>query len=161
MTLNRIDENTIALEEVDPFCADLLEQIVPNADPGDDPAARNRIYSSPTHGADPEADDEWKEYVEPELRILFRDALEVVRSDLENLSPPEPALVRHLHLPLDHLEAWIHALNQARLVLSTRFQFGEHEMERLVPTGANDRSLALLRVHLYGALQEYFLQQLD
>jgi hypothetical protein len=60
-----------------------------------------------------------------------------------------------------HLEAWIHALNQARLALAARHEFAERELEREVPTEGGERALALFQIHFYGLLQEFFLRQLD
>jgi hypothetical protein len=60
-----------------------------------------------------------------------------------------------------HLEAWIHALNQARLALSARFGFTERDMEDAIPIEGDQRALALFQVHFYGFLQECFLRQLE
>ena len=62
---------------------------------------------------------------------------------------------------MKHLEAWIHALNQARLALAARHDFSERELEREIPAEGDDRAFALFQIHFYGLLQEFFLRQLD
>ncbi|MEA3209137.1 MAG: hypothetical protein QOE70_2194 [Chthoniobacter sp.] len=161
MRIQRLDEQMVALEELDPFCCDLLRQIPTSADPTGSREAEERLFTTPTHGAEPEADADWKEYVEPGMRELFLDAVGVVQSDLEHLVGSEPGEHQTLRLPVEHLEAWINALNQARLALSARHGFTELELERDIPMEGNARALAIFQVHFYGLLQEFFLRQLD
>ena len=161
MHIHRLDEKTIALEDIDPLCAALLASIALRADPAGDPAAEARLFSTPTHGAEPGTDAEWKEYVEPDLRQLFQDAVGVVKSDLERFPPAGVEPPYKLRLPLSHLDAWIHALNQARLALAARFDFAERDMDSPITLDVEPRSRALFEVRFYGLLQEFFLQQLD
>lgn len=161
MHIRRIDEQTIALEEIDPFCGALLTNITLRADPAGDPAAEARLFSTPTHGAQPAIDADWKEYVEPDLRQLFQEAVDVVKSDLAGFPPAGVQPPYDLRLPLSHLDAWIHALNQARLALAARFDFTEHDMDDRITLDNDARARALFEVRFYGLLQEYFLRQLD
>ena len=160
MHIRRIDAATIALEEIDAFCLALLRSIPERTQSGDDPAVEARLFTSPTHGVDLEADSDWREYVEPELRQLFQGAVDVVKRDLEATeSEEEDSSI--LQLPIAHLEAWIHALNQARLALAARFGFTEADMEGRFVLDADPRSRALFEVRFYGLLQEFFLGQLE
>lgn len=161
MHIRRLDAQTIAMEEIDPLCARLLTSIAQRADPAGDPAAEARIYSTPTHGAEPEADEDWKEYVEPDLRRLFQDAVDVVKSDLAGFPPAGAKPPYELRLPIANLEPWIHALNRARLALAARFNFTERDMDQRMTLDTDPRSRALFEVRFYGLLQEYFLHQLD
>ncbi len=160
MQIRRIDPKTIAVTRVNRFCCDLLRQIGTSADPGDNVAARARLYTSPSGGKDAELDEDWKDYVEPELREQFRSALEVVQTDLEGFPPDETADHHTLRLPMDHLESWINALNQARLALAARHDVTERDMES-EPSEGDARALADFQIHFSGYLQECFLRELD
>jgi hypothetical protein len=160
MKIHRIDAKTLALEEIDGMLADLLRQIPESADPAGNEAATERLYPSPTGGQDPDADAEWREYVEPGLRDLFLDAVSVVKEDLKAFPEKTTSGNRALRLPVKHLDAWIHALNQARLALAARHEFTDRELEREIPTEGGERAFALFQIHFYGLLQEYFLRQI-
>lgn len=161
MKIQRLDAKTIALEEIDGLVGELLRQIPASADPSGSEAAAERLYPSLTEGREPEADAEWREYVEPGLRELFLDAVTIVREDLKNFPAKGHAGAGELRLPVKHLEAWIHALNQARIALAARHGFTEHELEREIPTEGGARAFALFQIHFYGLLQEFFLRQLE
>jgi len=161
MRIRRRDDQTVELGGIDLLCCELLRQIVVSGQVDDFPAARERLYSSPTHGREPEADQDWKNYVEPDLRDMFRTSREVVQAALKNFPPDKLADSYTLSIPIKHLEAWINALNQARLALSARYNFTEHEMEDAIPIESDQRALALFQVHFYGFLQECFLRQLE
>ena len=157
--IQRVDEQTVAVSGLSLLLCELLQQI-PVAAADDSDEAQARLFSTPTHGADPECDEEWKSYVEPGLRELFESALDVVQADLENFPPDEPAETHTLHLPVKNLESWIHALNQARLALFARYDVTEPEMEEL-PTSGDERALAIFQIHFYGFLEECFLREVD
>lgn len=160
MDIHRIDEQTVAIEDLDIFLCELLHQIPDCADPGDSEKARMRLYSSPTHGAEPRFDEEWKEFVEPELHDLFRSALDVVREDLADSPLGRPDKQHKVIIPVAHLESWIHALNQARLALGARYDVTDEDMDD-IPTGGDERALAIFQIHFYGYLQERFLRELE
>ena len=161
MLIERPDEQTVALRDLDLLCCELLHQIGIAADPGDSIAARDRLFSSPTGGREPELDADWKEYVEPGLAHLFRSALDVVKQDLRDFPPATPADDYTLHIPVKHLESWIHALNQARLAIAARHDFTQREMDDKVPLSGDTRAFALFQVYFYGILQEWFLAELE
>ena len=161
MTISRPEPTTLILSGIEPFLRELFAQIVPSADPTGSEAARERLFSSPSRGAVPELEEDWKTLIEPELRRLFQSALEVVSADLATLSSASRKKQDTLHLPVAHLESWVHALNQARLALSARYDFSEHEMEAFLPEAGEARAYALFQVHFYGFLQECFLRELE
>lgn len=160
MHIRILDEKTIALEDIDLMCAALLTNLPLRADPDGDAKAEARLFSSPTHGADAETDADWKEYVEPDLRRLFQDAVDVVKGDLAGFPTAEAEPPYGLPLPVAHFEAWVHTLNQARLALAARFEFTERDMDHRIILDTDERSRALLEVRFYGLLQEFFLHQL-
>lgn len=146
---------------MDFICGQFILQIVPCAAATDDPAVQSRLFCQPSGGREPEFERDWKEYVEPDLRDIFKSAQEIVEGDLKDFDPNEAGDSSTLRIPIKHLEAWVHALNQARLALSARYDFTEEDMEKPVSLGGDARGLALFQVHFYGFVQECFLQQLD
>lgn len=160
MKISRIDERTVALSRVDLLCSELLHQIAVSAEL-DDPAVHERLFSSPTTGKESEFEEDWQRYVHPGLRHLFQTSLQVVRDDLKGFPPSQADENYTLRIPLNHLDAWVHSLNQARLALAAHHNFTEQEMEAVMPIAGDARSLALFQVHFYGFLLECFLRELD
>jgi hypothetical protein len=160
--ITRVNEQTISIGPMDLFCIELLHQIRLSAKVDGDAKVQERLFPSPTGGRDHETDEEWREYVGPGLQDTFDSNLAVIEQDLRNFPPPTPADDRHtLHVPIDHLDAWIHGLNQARLAIAARYDFTEKEMEASIPMEGDTRALALFQVHFYGWLQESFLRVVD
>ena len=156
-------KNQIEISELDPFLAELLRQIPASADTEGAPAAEQRIFSPPANGKESELCAEWKMYVEPELRRLFQTSAQTVSADLEQLNGNEKGLAnRTLRIPTKHADAWLNALNQARLVIAVKNNFTELELNDHLrsPIGSR-RDLSLFQVNFYGFLQEFILRELD
>lgn len=156
-------KNQIEISELDPFLAELLRQIPASANTDGAPAAEQRIFSLPINGKETELCAEWKIYVEPELRRLFQTATQTVGTDLEQLNGNEQTLAnRTLRIPIKHADAWLSALNQARLVIAAKNNFTELELSDHLrsPIGSR-RDLSLFQVNFYGFLQEFILRELD
>ena len=153
----------IEISELDPFLAELLRQIPASANPEGLEAAEQRLFSSPTNGKETEICAEWKLYVEPELRRLFQTAAETVAADLEQLNGNEKKLGnRTLCIPSKHADAWLNALNQARLVIAAKYNFTDGELgEHFRSPIGSRRDLSLFQVNFYGFLQEFILRELD
>jgi hypothetical protein len=154
-------QDELEISELDPFLAELLRQIPASANPDGTPGAEERLFSPP---ADPSGNDlcaEWKVYVEPELRRLFRSATQTVAADLEQLNGKEKSFAnRSLRIPTEHADAWLNALNQARLVLAAKNNFSEGELgdHYRSPIGSR-RDLSLFQINFYGFLQELILRE--
>jgi hypothetical protein len=131
-----------------------------SAEPADNVEAHERLFPSPTGGRDRTLDRDWESYVEPGLRELFQSSLQIIEEDLAEFPPDEPADLYTLTLPIRHLEAWIHGLNQARLAIAARYGFTEEDMEGRMPVSGDTRAFGLFQVHVYGFLQECFLREL-
>jgi hypothetical protein len=152
----------IEISELDPFLAELLRQIPASAEPDGVPAAEQRIFSSPTNGKESDLCAEWKQYVEPELRRLFQTATQTVAADLGQLNGDEKSLAnRCLRIPSKHADAWLSALNQARLVIAAKNDFTDSELSDHFrsPIGSR-RDLSLFQINFYGFLQEFILREL-
>ena len=153
-------ENGLQISELDPFLAELLRQIPSSTKPDGVSAAEERLFSRP---GEADACVEWKLYVEPELRRLFQSATETVAEDLQQLNGKEkPFANRTLCIPAEHADAWLNALNQARLVIAAKNEFTEAELcdHYRSPIGSR-RDLSLFQVNFYGFLQEFILRELN
>jgi hypothetical protein len=160
--ISRPDEKNVLLSQLDQLLSELLRRIVCGADPSGNEAARNRLFSAPSQDAgEAELIEDWRSYVEPELQRLFQSSLEVIERDVKTLRTDKKSGVATLTIPVGHLEAWIHGLNQARLALAARYAFDENDLDRILPLSGDDRSYALLQVRFYGILQELFLRELE
>jgi hypothetical protein len=156
-------KDTLEIRELDPFLAELLRQIPSSADTKDAPAAQQRVFSAPAPESESEFREEWKLYVEPELRKLFQSATETVRQDLEQLRcAKKPFADCSLRIPLAHADAWLNALNQARLAIAANYKFSESDLadHYRSPFGSR-RDLALFQVNFYGFLQEFILREME
>ena len=157
------NNGTLEITEIDPFLAELLRQIPLSASPEAVPAAEQRLYSAPAGPNEKEFCAEWKIYVEPELRRLFQSATETVSSDLEQLAEKErPFANGRLRIPREHSDAWLNALNQARLAIAAKYDFSEAELcdHYRSPIGSR-RDLSLFQVNFYGFLQEFILREMN
>ena len=155
-------QDGLEISELDPFLAELLRQIPASTSVENSAAAAGRILSPPATPAEKIVCSEWKTYVEPELKRLFRSATETVAADLEQLSGNEKTFAnRRLFIPAKHADAWLNALNQARLVIAARNNFTEGELgdNYRSPIGSR-RDLSLFQVNFYGFLQEFILRDL-
>ena len=153
----------LEIAELDPFLAELLRQIPDSAKPEGAEAAESRLFSLPGDPADTELVSEWKLYVEPELRRLFRTANETVTADLKMLNgTAKPFANCTLRIPLKNAEAWLSALNQARLVIASKYGFTEADLgdHYRSPIGSR-RDLSLFQVNFYGFLQEFILHEIQ
>jgi hypothetical protein len=159
----RRKDDVLELSDLDPFLAELLRQIPASTKCDDAGAAEQRIFSEPAPPNEKEICAEWKVYVQPELRRLFQSATETVATDLQQLNGSEKPFANcTLRIPTEHAEAWLNALNQARLVIATKNNFNEVELcdHYRSPIGSR-RDLSLFQVNFYGFLQEFILRETE
>lgn len=164
----------LTLTGLESFVVHLLRQIPESADPGDDRLANARLFSAPTRKPDAKLQHDWNQYVQPELRTLFESARETVSADLSRMKPEiasgsmelaaneggEPTF--RLVIPARHFDAWLNALNQARLAIAARYHLDESDMTNPSPLPfANERDHRLFQVDFYGYLQERILLQIE
>jgi Domain of unknown function (DUF2017) len=151
----------LQISDLDPFLAELLRQIPGSTNPEGESEAEARLFSRPS--AEREICAEWKSYVEPELRLLFRSAIETVADDLTQLNGNEKSFHNcTLRIPFEHADAWLNALNQARLVIAAKYKFSDEELNDhdRSPIGSR-RDLGLFQVSFYGFLQEFILREMQ
>jgi hypothetical protein len=158
--IHRLDSHFLVITGISAFLGELLLGLTGCVET-EHPAVEKRMLSSPTAGEDPEWDAEWREYVDPDLRHIFQTSREVVDGDLAGFPGDLCCEPFTLKVPLEHLDAWIHSLNQARLSLAAIHGFEERDLEGEFSFGGDARALALTQVHFYGILQESFLRHLE
>ena len=129
---------------------------------GDDaPGVRSRVELSPY--AEDEGSEDWVRYATPELEHLFATARELVLGDLDRLEPEDeiPPAFR-ISIPGTHVNAWLAALNAARVGLGERHEIDEDDTNE-PPTGAvgTERDRAILLVHLLGWVQALLIRAED
>ena len=152
----------LEISELDPFLAELLRQIPDSTRTEGAEAAQQRLFSLPAQASEREICAEWKVYVEPELRRLFQTATETVATDLQQLNgSTKPFADCTLRIPTQNAEAWLNALNQARLVIAAKYNFSDVDLcdHYRSPIGSR-RDLGLFQVNFYGFLQEFILHEL-
>ena len=113
----RRQQDCLEITELDPFLAELLRQIPESCNVEGAEAAQQRIFSAPAPENEKEVCAEWKVYVEPELRRLFRSATETVEADLEQLNGcTKPFANCTLRIPTANADAWLNARSEERRV---------------------------------------------
>src|SRR6202022_3625427 len=83
--------------------------------------------------------------------------------DLAQLNGKEKSLRnRTLSIPFEHADAWLNALNRARLVIASKYKFSDAELNDhdRSPIGSR-RDLGLFQISFYGFLQEFILREMS
>lgn len=152
MKFRRVDPSSLELEEMHPLFASLLAELPRVAARHD--RARGRLYPDPVADTlDDEMRRDWDEHVRPGLAELFASSREIVARDVANfIAEPKS---RRLVIPCDHIDAWLNALNQARLIIVEENGLTDADLDhREPPDLSTPRGLLLLKVHFYAHLQE-------
>lgn len=156
MRFRRASSDSWELREIHPLFATLLADLPKAA--SRHKKAQARLYPDPTGGTgDEELRRDWKEHVRPELERLFSTSRDIVTRDLESLGPKGQG--GKVVIPGNHIDAWLNALNQARLVIVEENRFAESDLDhREPPDLATRRGLSLLKIHFYAHLQELLVE---
>jgi Domain of unknown function (DUF2017) len=161
MLIRRLKESSIELTEIEPIEAELLRKVPSVCDTGEDNRAEARLFSRPADVIERQFLKDWDEYVRPELRHLFLSARKTVQADLENLLD-RPGRLSRLIVPRAHGDAWLSTLNQARLILASKFEFSDEELSmHEAPKSFSRRDLALLQINFYAAIQERIIDAME
>ena len=156
MRLRRTSTDSWELRDIHPLLATFLSELPKVA--ARHKKAQARLYPDPIGGvAHAEFRRDWKEHVRPELERLFASSRDIVARDLS--APGGHNHGTEVAIPCAHLEAWLSALNQARLVIVEESNFTEADLDHHEPTDlATQRGLSLLKIHFYGHLQELLIE---
>jgi hypothetical protein len=122
-----------------------------------DPLVESRLFPQPSEDVE-EGDllDDWKSLVEPDLHENFLAARESVAADLRNAQHNSDGSL-HFTIPRNHIDLWLSALNQARLALAEIHQFTDADLSRAPQDLDDPREFALMRMGIYGSLQEWLV----
>jgi hypothetical protein len=145
-----------------PLLAELVRSLPDVIDPGAlSEAAAHRFYPEPSTADDlEELRSDWKAFVEPGLQEHFRSNRDIVAADLKSLVEKKGNF--ELTIPAKHADAWINALNQARLALAADLGFDETLLgAQDTPDLASERGLNAFRINLYAFMQQCLIEQLD
>jgi hypothetical protein len=157
LVLQSKNAETLLLSGLDDFLAELLRQIPEAGNPT--PESEARLFPSPSGGKEPEIDEEWHEFVRPELESQFSQNRDVVAADMLRIQ----GSARNgfgLEIPQKHVPAWIHALNQARLSLVARHHVKDEVLEEGTPQ-PGVQGLVLFQIQFYGLIQEWLVEAGD
>ncbi|QQL43699.1 DUF2017 family protein [Sulfuriroseicoccus oceanibius] len=111
-----------------------------------------------------EMNEDWAEFVAPDLQTLFDEQLQRVEADMEAAEPSVgvPGAVDVVIAP-SHLEAWFGALNQARLAMNEEFdceaiEEPEAHDPNVVEKLTDEQHFAMHHFMFYRFLQEMVMQ---
>jgi hypothetical protein len=158
LRVERLDEKHVRISGLTAMLAVMLRETPEILELRDGPDASARLFPDPT-ATDDKINKEWQQMVTPELRHLFVSAAETVTRDLTVLtgSKGDPE-VYEVTFPVEHLSAWMSALNQARLILAEVHKIDEEDMERRDFDPQNPKHLAVVRIQLLGYLLHLFVE---
>jgi hypothetical protein len=152
------NEKHIRISGIDPVVLDSLHALPEILEQRDTPAARSRLLPDPT-ASDASTNNEWQRLIAPELRHLLVSAGETVTRDLTAVVPDshQPKLFE-ITFPVEHLNAWMSALNQTRLILGELFKVTETDMESADFDLKKPKGLAVFRIHVLGYLLQLLIE---
>lgn len=157
MTLQPTAEGDLLLEEIPTFLLELLRE-VPVRAASKHPGVEERFLPDPAN--DDGIREDWKALVQPELMALFQSDRETVQADLRGVAAKKKGAA--LRIPKNHSDAWMGALNQARLAIAEEGGFGEADLAvDVAPDQGDPRAMALFQVGFYGFLQECLIRMQD
>lgn len=141
---------------------DQLSLLSQTCDPDEDPMIINRLYPHPLDHTETEeerekAEEDWSDFVRPELEAAFDSNILTVMNDLaeasvDTSSDDETEMHYAFEIPKDHVHAWFQTLNRARIVLAIKHRLPLSEY----PLGDEEKvSLQrLLAAHLSDSFAE-------
>ncbi len=146
-----VDDGRLTLRGVEAAVAFCLLQVPTILARRDAPEVRKRLHPDAAHD-DPDRNAEWHRLMDGELAHLFEAAGRTLEQDLSSLDGHRGEVA----FPAAHLQAWLSAINQARIVLAQLHHFDAADMSRLELAAGDPRRAALAEVQILG----YVLQVL-
>lgn len=126
----------------------------------EDPRVRERLL--PDTYVDDDAQAQWQQHAVPELQRLFASRAQLVRRDLAALRPMPDSEHQLLLIPDAHQNAWLAALNAARLALFVLNDLTAEAMEPEAYGAATAQQQKALRtIHLFAEIQSVLLGDLE
>lgn len=129
----------------------------------DDPDIVRRLFPPPMDAEEEpsvkkDAEEDWFEYVQPELESAFDLAMQQVLNDLDRakrLDDDDEEAYYQLEIPGEHVPSWFQVINRARIVLAIRYHlpFSEYPLE-------SEEKLDLARL-MAAQLSEHYAEILE
>ncbi|MEC7223785.1 MAG: DUF2017 family protein [Verrucomicrobiota bacterium] len=167
MELIKNNDSTWTLSKVSELEHLMLSRLPESADPSDCEQALDRLFPSPlAPDADLDGDksfsleNDWEEYIKPELRVEFRDALKIVADDLGKSKMTKEGDLNHYQfiIPTAHANHWCSALNQARIVIHHKYDLPDED--GVMDMSPNpEKWMATLQSEIYGMLMEFLIKK--
>lgn len=147
----------------------MLTQLPQAADASRSEQGRRRLFPEITGATHPEIQEDWRQFVQPEIESRFSEEIQMVVQDMQRVEETRARrgreMRRRLRIPVSHAETWYSVLNQARLILNEDHELAGTEHHLLY--GSNDpaeideqRWLLLVQYRVYASIQEFILSQL-
>jgi len=153
-----VDEKHVRISAIPPLLAYALRELPHILEKRDSPEVHARLFPAPTE-KDLQMNADWKEFTTPELRHLFISAGETVAQDLAGMEPEaEGANLWHIEFLANHVDAWMSAVNQARLILGELHSVTDSDMERKDLDFNNPKDRAILIIHALAWLLEELIR---
>lgn len=114
LQLDRPDEKSLRFSGVSAGVARCLFDLPDILRLRDQPGPARRLFPDPT-AHDPDANADWHRLMDSDLQHLFAAAEQIVTRDLTQFDPTRGQLT----FSAAHANAWLSALNQARLILGS------------------------------------------
>ncbi len=153
LEIRTLDGRRLALTGIDPAIGACLRQVGAILERRDAAGARERLHPDPLPD-DRARNAEWHRLMDDDLRHLFEAAQATLQADLAAYDPGRGEVV----FPVEHLRAWMRALNQARIVLSEQHQFDARDLRRDDFAAGSPRDAALLQVQVLGYVLQVLIE---
>lgn len=158
LSVQPLDEKRILISGIPPVLAAMLRELPEILELRDSPDAHDRLHPNPT-ASNEKINQEWHQLAGSELRHLFVSAGETVARDLTALTADkENSEAWQVSFPVEHVAAWMSAINQARLILGQVHKIDDVEMDRTDFDPQSAKDMAALRIHLLGYLLHLFVE---
>lgn len=152
-----------AFEGIGGLPALLLQEVPEILESRHEPPSRERLFPAPTE-SDADWNESWRQLVTPELEAWFHSAGETMARDLAAMTPQDREVNSYrVEIPRGHVNAWMSALNQARLILAAQHDITEQDMNIEGRVNMYDRrEIAVMQIKFLGWFLELLVQaQLD
>jgi hypothetical protein len=163
-SLHREDDGGLRLDDLAPWFVSVLLEIPDLLEPDQPDEVLKRLYPEPSD--DKGQIEEWEKFVHPDLFALIASAREIVMKDLASLVPADtesPLGTWEMRVPAEHVNAWISALNAARLALGAANSIEEEDMndDDMSEESWDDKRMAVAKIHLLGWLQQMIIEDIS
>lgn len=158
LRIRTASENQLVITGIPPLLVMCLRELPDILKQRNTPAVQKRLFPSLTDD-DMKANEDWENLIVPELQHLFASAGETLAHDLATLKKEstKPSSFRVL-LPATNLNAWISAINEARLILGELFDITEQDMQQEDFNSDNPKQFAVWKIGALGWLLSHMIE---